>query len=166
MTIRNDGNVDLAVSNLAFTGPAAAWFTLDNAANFTLAAGQSRTLAISFDPTEEGPARANLTFTHNDTSDLASGDIDPNPLSVALSAAVVCARDTRRDRVARDNRRTRRNGGRDGPGHAAACCRCLPAPVVEPGRRRQPSPPADYHRDPGGSIVRAGAAGCARPTAC
>ncbi len=89
VTIRNDGNAELSVTHLVLSGNGAAAFSLDDDTAFTLQGGQSRTLTVTFDPANSGSYAAALTIEHNDTSDVASGDVDPVPLFVNLTAEVV-----------------------------------------------------------------------------
>ena len=89
VTVTNDGNADLTVTSLSISGASAALFALSDASNFVLAPAESRTLTVTFDPTEAGSVTASFTFDHNDTNDLVSGDVDPQPLSLSLSANVV-----------------------------------------------------------------------------
>jgi hypothetical protein len=76
--IRNDGSENLNVTDISLTGGNFAEFNVDiSAVPFTLNAGESQTVPVSFTPISEGAKSTTLR--------IASNDPNENPLDVALS---------------------------------------------------------------------------------
>ncbi len=88
VTISNQGNAPLTVSNLQVYGADAATFALSSTTDFTLAPQASRQLQVTFTPRNAGDAFAGVTFTHNDTTNLLSDDSHPNPYWISLQGQV------------------------------------------------------------------------------
>jgi len=67
LTLNNDGESELIISNIDFGGADAASFSLISAPSLPLAipSGQSTTLNIEFDPANTGALQANLSITSN-----------------------------------------------------------------------------------------------------
>ena len=65
LVVRNVGYEPLVLNELRLQGPDAGAFTFDATA-FSLAPRESRVLAVTFDPTEEGRNTATVTFVSND----------------------------------------------------------------------------------------------------
>ncbi len=82
LVIRNDGSQDLSVTGISLTGGNAAEFEVDNSAvPFTLNAGESQVVPVSFTPISQGAKSTTLRINSNDPNE--------NPLNVALSGAGV-----------------------------------------------------------------------------
>ncbi len=76
-TVRNAGTYSLNVSATNLTGPDGARYRIDSGGgSFTLAAGQTRPLSLSFHPTVPGETYASL--------EIISSDPDENPFEVPL----------------------------------------------------------------------------------
>ncbi|ESP88850.1 choice-of-anchor D domain-containing protein [Candidatus Halobonum tyrrellensis] len=79
VTVENDGNAPLSVTDTEIAGPNASAFTVTNAPA-TVAPGGNGTVTVEFAPTSVGSQRATLSVAHN-----ASG----SPLTVGLSGTGV-----------------------------------------------------------------------------
>jgi flagellin FlaB len=79
VTVSNTGTANLSVGTITLGGANANQFAIgsDTASNQTIAAGASRSVVITFDPTSTGAKSANLSIPSNDPVN--------NPVTVALS---------------------------------------------------------------------------------
>ena len=88
VTIRNNGNGILEISNLRLLGKNISEFSINSLSDFALDPGEKKRLRLKYEAKSSGPKFAVLAFDHNDDSDLLGGNHQESTQWIGLNADV------------------------------------------------------------------------------